>query len=209
MNHSKFDEMLNQYEFGNKEGNGYSLIEKYKDWFIQNAENGILKLALKNALEEIKQNNDLRKYDFVLLIIQAFSIDFTNEDKHFELLFSIADSITEDFKTSINGDKKSWLLYKLTDICIHYSDEVELVAKRNPNLIPRVVEKIGKVKYESEIYGPQMYFAAYKAVGLLWDMPQEKAKKIIQEVYLKHFDGRVIEETEELIEHLKEEGRYD
>jgi hypothetical protein len=209
MKKHKFEEILNQYEFGNKEGNGYSLFEKHKDWFKKSAENGDLKLALGETLEEVNQNNDLRKYDFVLLIIQAFGIDFIKEDKHFELLFSIADSITEGFKVSVNGDKKSWLLHQLTDICIHNYGEVEFVIERNPKLIPRVVRKIGKVKYESNGYGPQMYFATYNAVGIFGFLPKEEIQKLLDEVYLNHFDGRVVEEAEELIVYLKDEGRYD
>lgn len=209
MNQSNFSEILSQYEFGNKNGNGYSLFDKYIDWFRENAKNGTLKILLKDTLEDIKYSNDLRKYDFVLLVIQAIGIDLSEEDIHFDLLFEIADSITEDFTISADGDKKSWLLHQLTDICIHHGDAIEWLAKRQPNLIPRVVEKIGKVQYESTGYGPQMYFATYKAVGLFWEMPQEIAKRIIQEVYLQHTDVRVIEETEELIGHLKEEGLYD
>lgn len=206
MKHSKFDEILSQFEFRK---NGYSLFEKYADWFEKSGKDGSLKLALDKTLNEANQDNDLRKYDFALLVIQAFDFDFAKDDKHFEVLFSIADSITEDFETSENGDKKSWLLHQLTDICIHNDDEVELVAKRNPKLIPSVVRKIGKVKYELQNYGPQMYFAAYKAVGLIWYLPKKEAKDLLDKVYLTHFDERVIDEAEELIEHLKEEGQYD
>ena len=209
MNYPKFDEILNQYQFGNKEGNGYSLFQTHKDWFVENIGNGNLKLDLLKTLEEVKQNNDLRKYDFVLLIIQAFGIDFSKNDKHFELLFLIADSITEDFKVSTNGDQISWLLHQLTDICIHNYDEVELVIRRNLKLIIKVLRKIGTTKYESNGYGPQMYFATYKAVGIFWHLPKEERKKLLNEIYLNHFDERVIEEAEELIGHLKEEGRYD
>lgn len=206
MKHSKFDEILNQFEFRN---NGYLLFEKYADWFEESIKDGSLKLALDRTLNEANQNNDLRKYDFALLVIQAFDIDFTDEDKHFELLFSMADLITKDFELSENRDKKSWLLHQLTDICIHYDEEIELIVKRNPKLIPSVVRKIGKVKYQLENYGPQMYFAAYKAVGLIWYLPKKEAKDLLEKVYLTHFDERVIDEAEELIEHLKEEGQYD
>ncbi len=201
----EYDEILNQYQYRE----GYSTFEKYRSWFKENIETGKIRPLLKNTLLEVKKTKSLRKYDFVLLVIQAMRIDFIEEDNHFELLFEIADLITKEFKESQNGDKESWLLHQLTDICIHNDDQVELTAKRNSNLIPRVIEKIGKVKYEPKAYGPQMYFAAYKAVGLFWYIPQEISKEIIQEVYLKHFDKRVVEETEELIEHLKEEGQYD
>ncbi|MEL7427547.1 MAG: hypothetical protein AAFN81_31440 [Bacteroidota bacterium] len=204
MSPSKYAEILSQYKYRE----GYATFKTHDGWFAEHIVNGVLKLLLKNTLVEIKATKDLRKYDFVLLTIQVMPVDFSEEDDHFELLFEIADVITEKFEVSQKEDKEPWLLHQLADICIHNSDQVKLIEKRNPGLISSVVAKIGKVKYQPESYGPQMYFAAYKAIGLFWDMPKERAKEIIQEVYLKHFDGRVVEETEALIEHLKEDGSW-
>lgn len=203
--HIKFKEILDQYEFWNKEGKAYLLFEHYKDWFIQSIKNESLKSCLLETLNEVIQTKDLNKYDFVLLVIQAFEIDFSKKDEHFELLFFIADSIMEDFAFSVNGDKESWLLHQLMDICIHHAEEIEKVFRRNAKLIPRVVRKIGRVKYESSIYGPQMYFAAYKSVGLILYMPNNEAKEILNEIFLKHFDKRVVEEANEIIEYLEQE----
>lgn len=208
MKYPKLEEILNQYEFESKKGSAQSIFEKYKDWFTITLGNGELKALLLDNLKDVARTKDLKKYDFVLLIIQAFDINFTENDEHFELIFSIADSLTEDYTTNVKGDKTSWLLWQLTDICIHHSDELDRVSKINPQLIPRVVRKIGKIKYEIR-HGNSMEFAALKSVSLVWYMSDEEAKEILQEVFLKHFDAGVIEEAKEIIEHLKEEKRYE
>lgn len=208
MKNSKFVEILKQYEFGNSKGNVHALFKKYSDWFKQSNNNGILKLALADTLKEVIQTNDLRKYDFVLLVIQVFNIDFTKEDKHFELLFSIANSIIKDFKISESRDKRAYLLHQLTDICIHRHDEVNFLAKRKPELLKNLVEKIGKVKYSLTESGLDISLAAYKAVGLIWYLSKEDAKILFEEIYLRHPDETVVDEAEKLIIQLKEEGGY-
>ena len=202
----KLKQIFQQYTYGNEEGNGYKLFDKYKEWFEKAMESKRLNNELKSLLLESIEEIDLVKYDFVLLIVQTFGMDFSENENHFELLFKMADKLTENYQKSTQNEKIPWLLHQLADICIHYYEELEKLSKKDQNLILNVIEKVGKVKYDKQTYGPQMYFAAYKTVGLFWYVDINNSRPVIKNTYLKHFDSRVIEEMEELIEYLKEEN---
>ncbi len=206
MKHQKIEEIFQQYINQNGEKNT-NLLEQYQEWFVESSENGKLQAALLDTLKDILKTKDLKRYDFVLLLIQALIIDFTENDKHFELIFLIADAITEGYTVHTKGDYVAFLLWQLTDICIHRDDELNVVSKTNPKLIPKVVRKIGSVKYELKDGNP-MDFAALKSINLVWYMSNEDAKEILEEIFLNHFDTGVVEDAKEIIQHLKEEGRY-
>lgn len=197
MNQQIFDTIFKEYCDGYEEGNAYDVFDKYENWLQVNKDNGVLKSFLLKAIKACLQEKNFKQYDFVLLIIQAIGLRFEEADEHFDLLFVMADLITEDFKFSAEGDRRAWLLHQLADICTHRFDEVANVVKKNSKLVAKVIEKIGNTRYEPLVYGPQMYFAAYKSICILQHLDESVARIILDDVFLRHFDTRVIEEAEE------------
>jgi len=198
MEQQNFKVIFEEYSDGYEIGNAYDIFEKHKNWFHINKDNGVLKSVLLEYIKDCLQEKNLKKYDFTLLIIQAFAIDFERTDEHFYFLFLMAALITKDFIFSENGDKRAWLLHQLTDICLHYSDEVDIVVKRKPELVASVVAKIGNIGYNHVNYTSQMYLATHKAIDLICYLDRIVAKKILNTVFLQHFDARIVDEAQEL-----------
>ncbi|MDW3650296.1 MAG: hypothetical protein R8P61_24695 [Bacteroidia bacterium] len=188
---NKYNSLYEAYLFGNREGSGYAIFETHKEWFREELHSGRLKLYLKAHLEEVLESRDARKYDYSILLIQAIGIELEPEDDHFELLFKIALGLFTDQPNKNMG----WLMYQLMDISIHHGEEIEKLNQGSPSLAYEVFAEIGKQKYTSTQSGPNMYFAAYKAIWLFQYLRQEESKKLLEEIYMKHFDSRVAEDA--------------
>lgn len=194
-----YEEILSKYNYRE----GYSSLENNKEWLKINTINGKIKPLLERTLLEVKNTKDFRKLDFVLLVVQTEGIDFSASDNHFDLLFEIADLITDNYTDSNIDDKEPWLLHQLMDVSIHNAESVTSVIKRNQDLIHRVLRKVGAAKYTPLKYGPEMYFATYKSLTLFEDVSKKTREEVLKKVYLNHFDPRVVEDANEFIEYIE------
>jgi hypothetical protein len=149
----------------------------------------------KSLLEAALSDQDLRKYDFALLILQAVGIISRPGDRHFELLFQFADEQIDQACFEQDEEFVGYLLQQLMDVSIHYGDEIQALFASHTDLAERVLRKIGLMKYLPESYGPNMYFAASKALWLFKFFPQSFSRSTLKSVYMNHFDSRVSEDA--------------
>ncbi|PPK95758.1 hypothetical protein LY01_01351 [Nonlabens xylanidelens] len=200
-----------EYIFKNRKllnNNKGDVFEIYEEWFMLNTRNKTLNFELELFLEEIIISKDLDRYRFALFTIQIHPIDFSKQDKHFELLFIIANSLITSLKDNEQRNNLYWVLYILTDNCIHHSDELDEVVKRNPSLIPEFLKSISKIKYDPNDGQSDIALAVSHSVGLIWHLPINNKRKKIIEAFLNHYDDSVVEEVRELISHLKNDNMY-
>jgi len=200
MSKDKYNSLYEKYLFGNQEGSGYAIFKTHEKWFREEYQKGRLNLYVKAHLEEVLESWDARKYDYSILLIQAIGIDFSPEDNHFELLFKIALNLLQQKEALKSLD---WMMYQLMDTCIHNGEELEKFNQGNPSLAYQVLAKIGTYPYTPLQTGPQMYYAAYKAICLFQHLRKEESKKLLEEIYMKHFDRRVAEDAIEEYEDMK------
>lgn len=196
----KYNSLFEKYLFGNREGSGYAIFESHKEWFREEFLSGRLKLYVKTHLEEILEHWDARKYDYSILLIQAIGLEFAPEDNHVELLFKIALNLLKQKEAPKSLD---WMMYQLMDTSIHNGEEIEKFNQGNPSLAYQVLAEIGKQKYTPEESGPNMYYAAEKAIWLFQYLRPVESQKLLEEIYMKHFDGRVAEDAIEEYKGMK------
>lgn len=208
MQRSDFDKIFDEYKIKKREGTLYSLLETHSKWLESNINNGTLKAILLEVLKESYRSRDYPKYELVILLIQALKISFDPDDKHFDYLFLITDLLLDEFKAN-NQKYNAWILNQFGDICFHEpSENINSVIQRNKELVMQILWKFGTTKYKKSKYPTEMYLAVEKSINLLSYLGSDDLNKLVENVFSKHFDIRIIEEVEELCQHLKEDNRY-
>lgn len=141
---------------------------------------------------------DLRKYDFCLLTIQAHHIAHDASERHYDLLLKIGHQIVRDmFSEQTPNDHAVVCIHQLMDIFFHHwNDQINPAVERNSSLVIELLEHLGTFDYKGQNLDVDIGLAVYKSFSILGALAPEVQIRLLDNVFLCHFDPEVAKEAQ-------------